>query len=172
MGNQRLWMYFISSETDTQVPCSPCFSYPFLDGAVRYSTKKTFQRRKLHYSLSSAFVFEENIRYGLRRFITLPPCLNKTNLIPISAPFRYAYSNEVGNYGSPYGYSQSVATPQNMGYDISADYVDSTTTYEPRSTTIIDTDFIGGHSKYNGRTELPITNIFFSYSYPLVFEFV
>lgn len=34
-----------------------------------------------------------------------------------------------------------------MGYDISADYVDSTTTYEPRST-IIDPDFIGGHSKY------------------------
>jgi hypothetical protein len=33
-----------------------------------------------------------------------------------------------------------------MGYDISADYVDSTTTYEPRST-IIDSDFIGGHSK-------------------------
>lgn len=35
-----------------------------------------------------------------------------------------------------------------MGYDISADYVDSTTTYEPRSTTIIDPDFIGGHSEY------------------------
>ncbi|XP_037049460.1 probable nuclear hormone receptor HR3 isoform X4 [Bradysia coprophila] len=54
------------------------------------------------------------------------------------------YSNEVG-YSSPYGYSQSVTTPQTMGYDISADYVDSTTTYEPRST-IIDSDFIGGHS--------------------------
>ncbi|KAJ6642853.1 putative nuclear hormone receptor HR3 [Pseudolycoriella hygida] len=53
------------------------------------------------------------------------------------------YSNEVG-YSSPYGYSQSVTTPQTMGYDISADYVDSTTTYEPRST-IIDSDFIGGH---------------------------
>lgn len=34
-----------------------------------------------------------------------------------------------------------------MAYDISADYVDSTTTYEPRST-IIDSDFIGGHSKF------------------------
>lgn len=55
------------------------------------------------------------------------------------------YSNEVG-YGSPYGYSTSVTSQQNMGYDISADYVDSTTTYEPRST-IIDSDFIGGHSK-------------------------
>jgi hypothetical protein len=33
-----------------------------------------------------------------------------------------------------------------MSYDISADYVDSTTTYEPRST-IIDSDYIGGHSK-------------------------
>ncbi|XP_037049458.1 probable nuclear hormone receptor HR3 isoform X3 [Bradysia coprophila] len=54
------------------------------------------------------------------------------------------YSNEVG-YSSPYGYSQSVTTPQTMGYDISADYVDSTTTYEPRST-IIDSDFIGGHN--------------------------
>lgn len=56
------------------------------------------------------------------------------------------YSNEVG-YGSPYGYSSSVTPQQNMGYDISADYVDSTTTYEPRST-IIDPDFIGGHSEY------------------------
>lgn len=50
-------------------------------------------------------------------------------------------------YGSPYGsYSASVTPQQTMGYDISADYVDSTTTYEPRST-IIDSDFIGGHSK-------------------------
>lgn len=62
------------------------------------------------------------------------------------ALFRY-YTNEVENYGSPYGYSQSVATPQNIGYDISADYVDSTTTYEPRNNTIVDSDFIGLHSK-------------------------
>jgi hypothetical protein len=56
------------------------------------------------------------------------------------------YSNEVG-YGSPYGgYSASVTPQQAMSYDISADYVDSTTTYEPRST-IIDSDYIGGHSK-------------------------
>lgn len=56
------------------------------------------------------------------------------------------YSNEIG-YGSPYGgYSASVTPQQTMGYDISADYVDSTTTYEPRST-IIDSDYIGGHSK-------------------------
>jgi hypothetical protein len=44
-----------------------------------------------------------------------------------------------------------------MGYDISADYVDSTTTYEPRSTTIIDSDFIGGHSKYILRFKIPIS---------------
>lgn len=43
-----------------------------------------------------------------------------------------------------------------MGYDISADYVDSTTTYEPRSTTIVDPDFIGGHSKFT--TILPNDN--------------
>ncbi|XP_058818532.1 probable nuclear hormone receptor HR3 isoform X3 [Topomyia yanbarensis] len=57
----------------------------------------------------------------------------------------YAYNNEVG-YGSPYGYSTSVTPQQTMGYDISADYVDSTTTYEPRST-IIDSDFISGHTE-------------------------
>ncbi|XP_055698256.1 probable nuclear hormone receptor HR3 isoform X5 [Phlebotomus papatasi] len=56
----------------------------------------------------------------------------------------YTYLNEVG-YASPYGYSSSVTPQQTMGYDISADYVDSTTTYEPRST-MIDPDFIGGHS--------------------------
>ncbi|XP_070506342.1 probable nuclear hormone receptor HR3 isoform X2 [Chironomus tepperi] len=55
------------------------------------------------------------------------------------------YSNEVG-YSSPYGYSASVTSQQTMGYDISADYVDSTTTYEPRST-IIDSDFIGTHNQ-------------------------
>ncbi|XP_041785987.1 probable nuclear hormone receptor HR3 isoform X4 [Anopheles merus] len=56
----------------------------------------------------------------------------------------YTYSNEVG-YSSPYGYSTSVTPQQTMGYDISADYVDSTTTYEPRST-MIDSDFISGHN--------------------------
>lgn len=75
------------------------------------------------------------------------PCLflPKNSYNPFSSPTPRYYSNEVG-YSSPYGYSQSVTTPQTMGYDISADYVDSTTTYEPRST-IIDSDFIGGHSK-------------------------
>ncbi|XP_063699157.1 probable nuclear hormone receptor HR3 isoform X2 [Culicoides brevitarsis] len=54
----------------------------------------------------------------------------------------YPYSNEV-SYGSPYGYSASVTPQQTMGYDgISADFVDSTTTYEPRST-IIDPEFMG-----------------------------
>ncbi|XP_055600673.1 probable nuclear hormone receptor HR3 isoform X8 [Uranotaenia lowii] len=62
----------------------------------------------------------------------------------------YAYNNEVG-YGSPYGYSTSVTPQQTMGYDISADYVDSTTTYEPRST-IIDSDFISGHNKDSSPT--------------------
>uniref|UniRef100_A0A336KVR0 Probable nuclear hormone receptor HR3 n=1 Tax=Culicoides sonorensis TaxID=179676 RepID=A0A336KVR0_CULSO len=58
----------------------------------------------------------------------------------------YPYSNEV-SYGSPYGYSASVTPQQTMGYDgISADFVDSTTTYEPRST-IIDSDFIGHNNK-------------------------
>ncbi|XP_055698263.1 probable nuclear hormone receptor HR3 isoform X10 [Phlebotomus papatasi] len=60
----------------------------------------------------------------------------------------YTYLNEVG-YASPYGYSSSVTPQQTMGYDISADYVDSTTTYEPRST-MIDPDFIGGHTSSSG----------------------
>ncbi|XP_017066560.1 probable nuclear hormone receptor HR3 isoform X2 [Drosophila eugracilis] len=50
------------------------------------------------------------------------------------------YSNNEVGYGSPYGYSASVTPQQTMQYDISADYVDSTT-YEPRST-IIDPEFI------------------------------
>ncbi|XP_058818530.1 probable nuclear hormone receptor HR3 isoform X2 [Topomyia yanbarensis] len=67
----------------------------------------------------------------------------------------YAYNNEVG-YGSPYGYSTSVTPQQTMGYDISADYVDSTTTYEPRST-IIDSDFISGHNKDSSPNHRAIT---------------
>lgn len=61
---------------------------------------------------------------------------------------RYTYTNEVG-YGSPYGYGTPV-TPQaqgSLGYDISADYVDSTTAYEPRpGGGMLETDFIGSHS--------------------------
>lgn len=73
--------------------------------------------------------------------------INITNKISYYSSYN-AYSNEVTNYGSPYGGYSTTVTPQQqaMGYDISADYVDSTTTYEPRST-IIDSDFIGGHSK-------------------------
>ncbi|XP_065081074.1 probable nuclear hormone receptor HR3 isoform X4 [Ochlerotatus camptorhynchus] len=67
----------------------------------------------------------------------------------------YAYNSEVG-YGSPYGYSTSVTPQQTMGYDISADYVDSTTTYEPRST-IIDSDFISGHNKDGSPNHRAIT---------------
>ncbi|XP_026474658.1 probable nuclear hormone receptor HR3 [Ctenocephalides felis] len=59
----------------------------------------------------------------------------------------YTYTNEVG-YGSPYGYGTPV-TPQaqgSLGYDISADYVDSTTAYEPRpGGGMLETDFIGSH---------------------------
>lgn len=72
------------------------------------------------------------------------------------------YSNEVDNYGSPYGYSQSVSTPQTIGYDISADFVDSTTAYEPRNNTIIDADFIGLHSTY------PIFSTHTKRDFPLV----
>lgn len=81
-------------------------------------------------------------------------CVHSTHIssfshfFPIQFFYSY-YSNEVDNYGSPYGYSQSVATPQTIGYDISADFVDSTTAYEPRNNTIIDTDFIGMHSMYS-----------------------
>ncbi|XP_055634858.1 probable nuclear hormone receptor HR3 isoform X5 [Toxorhynchites rutilus septentrionalis] len=67
----------------------------------------------------------------------------------------YPYNNEVG-YGSPYGYSTSVTPQQTMGYDISADYVDSTTTYEPRSS-IIDSEFISGHNKDSSPNHRAIT---------------
>ncbi|XP_045467455.1 probable nuclear hormone receptor HR3 isoform X2 [Harmonia axyridis] len=41
----------------------------------------------------------------------------------------YSYSNDVGNYTSYYTGATQVQTT--MGYDISADYVDSTTAYDP-----------------------------------------
>ncbi|XP_065368197.1 probable nuclear hormone receptor HR3 isoform X1 [Calliphora vicina] len=52
----------------------------------------------------------------------------------------YGYSSNEVSYVSPYGYSASVTPQQTMAYDISADYVDSTT-YEPRST-MMDPEFI------------------------------
>lgn len=51
----------------------------------------------------------------------------------------YGYSSNEVSYSSPYGYSASVTPQQTMAYDISADYVDSTT-YEPRST-MMDAEF-------------------------------
>jgi len=51
----------------------------------------------------------------------------------LSLSYSGGYSNNEVGYGSPYGYSASVTPQQTMQYDISADYVDSTT-YEPRST--------------------------------------
>ncbi|KAF5304802.1 hypothetical protein FQR65_LT07819 [Abscondita terminalis] len=44
----------------------------------------------------------------------------------------YAYNSEVGTYTPTY-YTSTTQVPANsMGYDISADYVDSTTAYDPR----------------------------------------
>ncbi|XP_030561756.1 probable nuclear hormone receptor HR3 isoform X1 [Drosophila novamexicana] len=61
-------------------------------------------------------------------------------LLPFFHSYSGGYSNNEVGYGSPYGYSASVTPQQTMQYDISADYVDSTT-YEPRST-MIDPEFI------------------------------
>jgi hypothetical protein len=45
---------------------------------------------------------------------------------------RYQYSNDLSTY-TPNGYVFTNTPPQTgMGYDISADYVDSTTAYDPR----------------------------------------
>lgn len=125
---------------------SPCL-YLFRLFATRWRLlqSKTLQSRIIEFHLGLSI----GIGWFSRKTSVLHSELNLLNLFLLFSLDSYAYSNEVGNYGSPYGYSQSVATPQTMGYDISADYVDSTTTYEPRSTTIIDTDFIGGHSKYH-----------------------
>lgn len=43
----------------------------------------------------------------------------------------YPYSNDVSTYTSYYT-NQTQVQPSSMGYDISADYVDSTTAYDPR----------------------------------------
>lgn len=81
----------------------------------------------------------------------------------------YTYSNEVG-YSSPYGYSTSVTPQQTMGYDISADYVDSTTTYEPRST-MIDSDFISGHSEYRSPRDFTCLSVLYDLSCFYVLSF-
>lgn len=67
---------------------------------------------------------------------------------------RYGYSSNEVSYGSPYGYSASVTPQQTMAYDISADYVDSTT-YEPRST-MMDPEFIS-HGSIKAKTKFQQT---------------
>lgn len=67
--------------------------------------------------------------------------------------FFFVISYSFPNYGSPissYGYnnpplnSNMNMQPQPPQYDVSADYVDSTTAYEPKqSGGFLDTDFIG-----------------------------
>ncbi|KAL3288838.1 hypothetical protein HHI36_003285 [Cryptolaemus montrouzieri] len=44
----------------------------------------------------------------------------------------YTYGNDVGAYTSYYTSATQQVQPSSMGYDISADYVDSTTAYDPR----------------------------------------
>lgn len=68
---------------------------------------------------------------------------------PLFVSSSYGYSSNEVSYSSPYGYSASVTPQQTMAYDISADYVDSTT-YEPRST-MMDPEFIS-HGSINTRT--------------------
>jgi hypothetical protein len=52
---------------------------------------------------------------------------------PIALICRYQYNNDLSTY-TPNGYVFTNNTPPQtgMGYDISADYVDSTTAYDPR----------------------------------------
>ncbi|XP_017769820.1 PREDICTED: probable nuclear hormone receptor HR3 isoform X2 [Nicrophorus vespilloides] len=44
----------------------------------------------------------------------------------------YTYNSDVGTYTPTYYTGQTQVQANSMGYDISADYVDSTTTYDPR----------------------------------------
>lgn len=53
-----------------------------------------------------------------------------------------------------YGYSTSVTPQQTMAYDISADYVDSTT-YEPRGT-IMDPDFVSHGRRLKSQKLVPM----------------
>lgn len=127
-----------SSVFDTQTPSS---SDQLHHGYNKYvnqleSKLKDSSKKGLQLCLSKSI-----LRKSLNQFLVF---LSSSWSYPISYN---TYSNEVG-YGSPYGgYPASVTPQQTMAYDISADYVDSTTTYEPRST-IIDSDFISGHSKF------------------------
>ncbi|XP_014364015.1 probable nuclear hormone receptor HR3 isoform X2 [Papilio machaon] len=81
---------------------------------------------------------------------------------PSSSDQFHGHYNGYPGYSSPlssYGYSGAgPALTSNMNippqqqqpqpYDVSADYVDSTTTYEPKQTGgFLDTDFIGGHAE-------------------------
>lgn len=135
-----------SSVYDTQTPsssdqlqhnnynrCSTAKYYAILHSLMRYTYLLVYP----YFSLSLA--------------LSLPRChfLLLSFTLSVSPSLSHSYSggysnNEVG-YGSPYGYSASVTPQQTMQYDISADYVDSTT-YEPRST-MIDPEFIS-HGKY------------------------
>ncbi|XP_030379564.1 probable nuclear hormone receptor HR3 isoform X2 [Scaptodrosophila lebanonensis] len=74
--------------------------------------------------------------------------------------YNSGYSNNEVGYASPYGYSASVTPQQTMQYDISADYVDSTT-YEPRST-MMDPEFIS-HGAYCSNFKTRRANIYLSY---------
>lgn len=129
-----------SSVYDTQTPsssdqlqhnnynrCSIEKYYAILHSSLRYTYSLIYPSFSLALSLClSAFFYP----------FCLPPSLSHS--------YSGGYSNNEVGYGSPYGYSASVTPQQTMQYDISADYVDSTT-YEPRST-MIDPEFIS-HGK-------------------------
>lgn len=79
--------------------------------------------------------------------------------IPYLFPFSYAYNSEVGTYTPTPYYANTTQVHQgnSMGYDISADYVDSTTTYDPRPSldALSDTGSLMANVVTTGKREPP-----------------
>lgn len=129
-----------SSVYDTQTPSS--------SDQLQHNNYNRCSIEKYYAILHSSLRYTYSLVYpsfSLALFLSLFFLLSFLSAPSLSHSYSGGYSNNEVGYGSPYGYSASVTPQQTMQYDISADYVDSTT-YEPRST-MIDPEFIS-HGKW------------------------
>ncbi|XP_050669201.1 probable nuclear hormone receptor HR3 isoform X3 [Leptidea sinapis] len=128
-----------------------CLKLGMSRDAVKFGRMSKKQREKVQEEVK-----QHQAAQQLRAHIDAAPdsVYDAQRQTPSSSDQFHGHYNGYPNYGSPlssYGYNNTAPLATNMSgihtqqpqqYDVSADYVDSTT-YEPKQTPFLDTDFIG-----------------------------
>ncbi|XP_050669200.1 probable nuclear hormone receptor HR3 isoform X2 [Leptidea sinapis] len=140
-----------------------CLKLGMSRDAVKFGRMSKKQREKVQEEVK-----QHQAAQQLRAHIDAAPdsVYDAQRQTPSSSDQFHGHYNGYPNYGSPlssYGYNNTAPLATNMSgihtqqpqqYDVSADYVDSTT-YEPKQTPFLDTDFIGNEEQQKSTTIRP-----------------